>query len=195
MTNTNNPNPSDETLAAQAATDPAAAQALLLRYKSTVKKITRPYFIMGADQEDLIQEGMIGLHKAIRSYRPDSDATFATFAALCIKTQVLTAIKNASRKKHSPLNSYISIDHSTDQTTDITDNTTNPEKILITREDMASLEYIVATALSPKESAILTHFLAGHTYAQIAAALSTTPKSVDNALYRIRRKVAKLATP
>jgi len=186
----NYPSLPDEKLTALTATDPAAAEALLLRYKNLVKTIVRPYFIMGADHEDIIQEGMIGLHKAMREYREGNAATFATFATTCIKNQVMTAIKNASRKKHGPLNTYISIDDNDDEL-HITDNSQNPEKIYIHRENKTALENIVNTSLSSLESAILTHFLAGLSYAEIASKLDTTPKSVDNALFRIRRKVAK----
>jgi len=185
---------SDESLIASAVTDPAAAEVLLLRYKNFVKKIVRPYFIMGGDHEDLIQEGMIGLHKAMREYRGDKATTFASFAAICIKSQVMTAIKNASRKKHGPLNSYISIDLDDDAmglSLDITDNSHNPEKILIHRENKTNLENIVNTSLSGLEASILTLFLSGLSYAEISTKLGTTPKSVDNALFRIRRKVAK----
>ena len=181
----------DENLAALAAADPAAAEVLLLRYKNFVRQIVRPYFIMGADREDLIQEGMIGLCKAMGEYRADGAANFASFAAVCIKRQVLTAIKNASRKKHGPLNTYISIDDE-DDAFHITDNSHHPEKVLIHRENISSLENMVSASLSNLESAILTHFLCGLSYAEIGAKLGTTPKSVDNALFRIRRKVAKL---
>ena len=200
MTINNYENLNDETLATLAATDSAAAEALLLRYKNFVKKIVRPYFIMGADREDIIQEGMIGLYKAMGGYRRDSAATFASFAAICIKSQVMTAIKNASRKKHGPLNTYISIDqkgrgnnndYEDINALNITDNSHNPEDVLLSREDKTNLENIVNTSLSNLESAILTHFLAGLSYAEISEKLGTTTKSVDNALFRIRRKVTK----
>ena len=190
MTTSNYEKLNDEALTTLAVADPVAAEALLLRYKNFVKKIARPYFIMGADHEDIIQEGMIGLHKAMREYRADKAATFASFAAICIKSQVMTAIKNASRKKHGPLNTYISIDGDDDAHLVITDNSQNPEKIYIHRENKSALENIVNTSLSSLESAILTHFLSGLSYAEISEKLGTTPKSVDNALFRIRRKVA-----
>ena len=183
---------SDENLAAMAADCPAAAEALLMRYKNLVKKMVRPYFIMGADREDLIQEGMIGLCKAIQSYSPNKDSTFASFAALCVKTQIMTAIKKAARKKHGPLNTYISIDE--ENTAAIADHSHshNPEKLLIYRESKGGIENIVNTALSSLESAILFHFLSGLSYAEIGQKLGRTPKAVDNALFRIRRKMAKL---
>jgi len=186
----NYPSLPDEALVALSITDPAAAEALLLRYKNFVKKIVRPYFIIGADRDDIIQEGMIGLHKAMREYRVGSAASFASFAAICIKSQVMTAIKNASRKKHSPLNTYIPIDHD-DDGPGFSDNSQNPENVLICRENKTNLENIVSTSLSNLESAILTHFLAGLSYAEIGASLGITPKSVDNALFRIRRKVTR----
>ena len=185
----------DEKLAYLASNgDTSAQDALLSRYKNFVKMAVRPYFIMGADREDLVQEGMIGLYKAIREYRPDRDATFASFAGKCIKNQILTAIKNASRKKHSPLNSSISIHQHNPETLQIIDENqaTHPEKALLNQETKRNMETLVTATLSPLESAILTHFLSGASYAEIAATLDKSTKSVDNALTRIRRKVAKL---
>ncbi|MCL2376273.1 MAG: sigma-70 family RNA polymerase sigma factor [Defluviitaleaceae bacterium] len=185
---------SDEDLAAlAAANNTAAAEALLLRYKNFVKKIVRPYFIMGADREDLIQEGMIGLHKAIGSYscHHEKATSFASYAATCIKNQIMTAIKNAARKKHGPLNTYISIDNENPDIFYIIDNSHNPEKVLIYRESVQTFENAVNTTLSNLESTILRHFLAGLSYAEISEKLDITTKSVDNALFRIRRKIAK----
>ena len=181
----------DEELALSAVSDPIAGETLLMRYKDFVKKIVRPYFIIGADREDLIQEGMIGLCRAIQGYLPDKDASFASFAAICIRNQIMTAIKSAARKKHSPLNTYISIDDESPTVSYIIDHSHNPEKLIIYRESKRCIENAVNTALSSLESAILLHFLAGLTYAEIGEKLGRSPKSVDNALFRIRRKVAK----
>jgi len=183
----------DEDLALLATSDPAAGEALLMRYKDFVKKAVRPYFIMGADREDLIQEGMIGLCKAMQAYLPYKDTNFASFAAICIRNQIMTAIKNAARKKHGPLNTYISIDDENPAVSYIIDHSHNPEKLVIYRESKRNIENIVNTTLSNLESAILLHFLGGLTYAEIGEKLGRSPKSVDNALFRIRRKVAKFA--
>ena len=182
----------DEDLAALAEGDAAAHDALLARYKNFVKMAARPYFIIGADQDDLVQEGMIGLYKAIREYRADKEASFATYANICIKNQILTAIKNASRKKHGPLNTYVSIDQENPEVLHIIDHHNNPEHALAKQESRRKIQSLFSTSLSPLESAILAHFLAGLSYAEIAEAQSIAPKSVDNALFRIRRKVAKL---
>ncbi|MCL2397833.1 MAG: sigma-70 family RNA polymerase sigma factor [Defluviitaleaceae bacterium] len=185
----------DEHLASLATTgDTGAQDALLARYKNFVKKAVRPYFIIGADHEDLVQEGMIGLYKAIREYRSTStkkEASFASFAAACIKNQILTAIKNASRKKHSPLNTYISIHQDNPEILHITDPAADPAQALLHQEAKTAIQTLSAS-LSPLESAILTHFLSGLSYAEIAEKIDATTKSVDNALSRIRRKAAKL---
>ena len=186
---------SDETLAIQAAAgDTAAADLLLTRYKNFVKAAVRPYFIIGADREDLVQEGMIGLYKAIGQYHEDKATNFAAFAAVCIKNQILTAVKNASRKKHSPLNTYISIDHENPEILHIIDHGegANPERALMQQESRRNFHALVSTSLSPLESAVLTHFLGGLSYTEIAQIQGISTKSVDNALFRIRRKVAKL---
>jgi RNA polymerase sporulation-specific sigma factor len=171
--------------------DNVAQEALLRRFKGHVAKLARPYFIMGGDREDLVQEGMIGLYKAMREFKAGNAASFATFATVCIKNQMLDAIKNASRKKHGPLNTYISMDMQSPEIAKMSDGLQEPEKILIHRENKLRLENMVQASLSELESAILTHFLAGQSYQEIAASLGRTPKSVDNALFRIRRKVAK----
>ena len=184
----------DEELAALAKyADNYAQELLLARYKNFVKKIVHPYFIIGADREDLIQEGMIGLYKAIGDYSKDKETSFASFANTCIKNQILSAIRNASRKKHSPLNTYISMD--SEDNSDIlfkTDHSHDPEKILIFRESKKSIENLVTTSLTRLETDILIHFLKGLSYAEIAEKLNKTPKSVDNALSRLRRKISKL---
>jgi len=172
---------------------------LLRRFKSVVAMLARPYFILGGDQEDLVQEGMIGLYRAIREYRhntgtappageqsPANAATFATFATTCIKNQIKDAIKTAARKKHSPLNTSISMDQIT---LNIPDPTADPALILIHQEDIKT---VFQDQLTPLESSILHLYLLGQTYAEIAQAINRTPKAVDNALYRIRQKVSKI---
>jgi len=167
----------------------AAGDALLRRFKGIVSMLARPYFIMGGDREDLVQEGMIGLYKAMREYK--GGATFATFAAACVKNQILDAVRSAARKKHGPLNSYVSISAEGDELSGLADSRGDPEEIMIRREDRDSLEKAARASLSPKESTILKHFLAGLSYSEIAAVLGSDTKSVDNALYRIRRKMAR----
>ena len=183
---------SDEYLAASAASGNISAQdALFARYKNFVKKAARPYFIIGADHDDLVQEGMIGLYKAIRQYHPNNEASFSTYAGICIKNQILTAIKTAARKKHGPLNTYVSIDHENPEILQIIDNTANPENTLTEQEDRQIFNKLILASLSPLESAILTYFLEGLSYAEIAEKQGIPTKSVDNALFRIRRKAAK----
>jgi len=181
---------SNEYLAAQVALGNRDAEdALLRRFLGHVKLVARPYFIMGGDKEDLIQEGMVGLYKAIREYCPESKASFATFATVCIKNQILDAIRSASRKKHSPLNTYISMDTSSPELTGVSDHRQEPERIFIGRESKIYLENIVKARLSKLETVVLTHFLSGENYTEIAEKLDISTKSVDNALYRIRKKV------
>lgn len=183
----------DEELAALASKgDTTAQDALLSRYKNFVRSVVRPYFIIGADREDLIQEGMIGLYKAISQFQSSKDTNFPSFAAICIKNQILTAIKNASRKKHGPLNTYVSTDQENPEILYIIDPAANPESALLQQESQHRIKCLMSTSLSKLESAILTHFLSGLSYIEIAEKLSITTKSVDNALTRIRRKAAKL---
>lgn len=186
----------DENLARLASEDIGAADVLLARYKNFVKTVVRPYFIAGADREDLVQEGMIGLYKAIREYRGGSDTNFPSFAAICIKNHILTAVKKASRKKHIPLNTYVSIDGDNPEVLHIIDKDSdaNPERALLQQESRQGLEGIAATSLSPLESAVLTCFLAGLSYTEIADKLGIAAKTVDNALSRIRRKTKAKAT-
>ncbi|MCL2170972.1 MAG: sigma-70 family RNA polymerase sigma factor [Defluviitaleaceae bacterium] len=180
---------SDEQLASMANNgDNLALDNLMNRYKYLVKIIGRQYFILGADGEDVAQEGMIGLYKAIREYNP-AQAAFRTFADICIKRQILTAIKAAARKKHGPLNKYISID--CDDAPEIPD-LPNPEDIIINREGKMHIEARLGAALSTFEYKILIYFLQGNSYSEMAAALNCNEKSVDNALSRIRKKIIKI---
>ncbi|MCL2753062.1 MAG: sigma-70 family RNA polymerase sigma factor [Defluviitaleaceae bacterium] len=183
-------NYTDEYLAAQIALgDRDAEDVLLRRFLGRVKVLARPYFIIGGDKEDLIQEGMVGLYKAMREYSSENSASFATFATQCIKNQILDAIRSAARKKHSPLNTYVSMDASNPDLEHIFDIGQEPEQILIKREDKAYLENSVKAKLSKLENAVLNHFLEGESYVLIAEKLNIDAKSVDNALSRIRKKV------
>jgi len=172
--------------------DDAALDAIMQRYKGIVKIIGRHYFIMGADGEDVAQEGMIGLYKAIREF-DENQAAFRTFAEICIKRQILTAIKTAARKKHAPLNDYISIhgdnNDADDGSLNFEADMLNPERIIINREGKVEIEEQLGRALSSLERGVLRHFLQGGSYAQIAEANGCNEKAVDNALSRIRKKV------
>ena len=171
----------------------------LIKYKckSLLRKKTRGYFIFGADKEDDIQEGMVGLYKAIRDYNPDKEASFISFAELCINRQIISAIKAASRQKHIPLNTSISMDRPV--TSDDEDYTYldflsktggNPEDEVIGRENLKILEREILKTLSKMEQEVLSYYLRGRTYTQIATLMNKEEKSIDNALQRIKKKVA-----
>lgn len=190
----------DELLAERAQHgDLEAVELLYARYRSLVKNKSRSYFLVGADREDIVQEGMIGLHKAIRDYRPDKQAAFHTFAEICIVRQIITAIKTATRQKHIPLNSYVSLnrpvfDEDSDRTLlDMLSGAAaaDPEELLIGQEDYDSIEQKINEMLSPLEKETLALFLEGKSYHEIATELNRRPKSVDNALQRIKRKMEK----
>ena len=168
--------------------DTQALDTLMQRYKNIVKIIGRHYFIMGADGEDIAQEGMIGLYKAIREF-DENQASFHTFAEICIKRQILTAIKTAARKKHAPLNEYIPIDTEHNDMLNPENDMLNPENIIINREGKMQVEERLGKVLSPLERGVLLHFLQGNSYAQIAELQGCNEKSVDNALARIRKKI------
>lgn len=164
-----------------------------------VKVITRAYFIIGADREDIIQEGMIGLYKAIRDYK-NTDSSFNTFAKLCIERQVINAIKSANRKKHQPLNSYFSLNiFINEENTDITyvdfleeSNIFNPEQILIDKESIKCIENIISKTLSDFEKKVLSLYLKGKNYVEIGNILKKDDKSIDNAIQRTRKKISKI---
>ncbi len=178
--------------------DDDALEFMMKKYGSLVKKEIRTVYIIGAETEDLVQEGMIGLFKAIKDFEPDKGASFPTFATLCIKRQIKTAITASNRQKHKPLNTYISIyAESNEKGTllgeDIADtkDDANPEKLVLVRERNNVLNERIASELSSLERKVLKLYLDGLSYADIAAALSKTEKSVDNALWRIRSKLSK----
>lgn len=179
--------------------DQFAIEFLVDKYKNFVRAKARSYFLIGADKEDIIQEGMIGLFKAIRDYRLDKLTSFRAFAELCITRQIITAIKTATRQKHIPLNSYVSLnkpiyDEESDRTLiDIlsTNKITNPEDIVISREEFIFIEKKMGEILSSLEWKVLMAYLEGKSYQEIAAELKRHVKSIDNALQRVKRKLEK----
>ncbi len=176
---------------------------IMNKYKNLVRSKAKSMYILGADNEDLIQEGMIGLFKAIRDYDPGRDASFFTFADLCISRQMYTAVQASNRKKHMPLNTYISL-HSTlheeesgregDEFINFLESDTqkDPEQLLIDKENVLSLERKIEEELSSFEKQVLDLYLTGMTYTQIAKVLGRDEKSADNALQRIKSKIRKV---
>lgn len=181
----------------------AITDFIMDKYKNLVRSKAKSMYILGADTEDLIQEGMIGLFKAIRDYDTGRDASFFTFADLCISRQMYTAIQASGRKKHAPLNSYVSLygtqegnqgdgDSRMLENTIIVDQETNPEELLIARENLEMLEQKIEKELSAFERQVLDLHLTGMSYIQIAKVLGKDEKSTDNALQRIKGKLKKL---
>ena len=177
------------------------AQDLLLRkYKGLVRGLAGTCFIMGGDRDDLVQEGMIGLFKAIRDYDPEKSDSFPAFARMCVTRQIHTAVKAAARQKHIPLNSYVSLnkpiyDEESDRTLldVITEGRmSNPEDLLIGQEDLRRIEGRIGEMLSDLEWEVLTSYLDGRSYQEIAEDLGRHVKSIDNALQRVKRKLEKL---
>lgn len=174
------------------------AESLLInRYKNFVKIKARSYFLIGADKEDIIQEGMIGLFKGIRDYNPEKACCFKSFAELCIQRQIITAIKSATRLKHSPLNTYISLDmplYNEEFDKTLIDSIANtkvlePEEIIISQEEVGNMEAIMLTVLSDLEWVVLTNYVTGKSYYEIAEELNREVKSIDNALQRVKKKL------
>ncbi len=179
--------------------DNIALEYLINKYRNFVKAKTRSYFLIGADREDIIQEGMIGLYKAIRDFRSDRLSSFRAFAELCITRQIITAIKTATRQKHIPLNSYVSLnkpiyDEDSDRTLlDILSGTkvTDPEELMINREEYNDIEFKIGEILSELEWSVLMLYLEGKSYQEIAMDLNRHVKSIDNALQRVKRKLER----
>ena len=179
--------------------DDAALEYLLNKYKNFVRSKARSYFLIGADHEDIVQEGMIGLYKAIRDFKPEKLSSFRAFAELCITRQIITAIKTATRQKHIPLNSYVSLnkpiyDDESDRTLldVITEGrVANPEDMLISQEDVGLIEDKIGQMLSSLEREVLSAYLDGKSYQEIAQELDRHVKSIDNALQRVKRKLEK----
>lgn len=194
-----NPAVDEEIISDAKAGDDQALEFLINKYKSFVRAKARTYFLIGADREDIIQEGMIGLYKAIRDFRGDKLSSFRAFAELCITRQIITAIKTATRQKHIPLNSYVSLnkpifDEESDRTLlDVIseENVSDPEEMLIDREEFAGIEVKMGEILSSLEWEVLSQYLQGRSYQEIAFELNRHVKSIDNALQRVKRKLEK----
>lgn len=179
--------------------DKDATEYLIHKYKNLVKSKARAYFLIGADREDVVQEGMIGLYKAIRDYQKDKAIAFKTFAELCVTRQMITAVKNATRQKHIPLNSYISLnrkiyDEDSDRACiELTSEEvrSNPELLIINKEEFSGIENKMGEILSSFEWEVLSLYLNGKSYTEIAKQLNKPIKSIDNALQRVKKKVEK----
>ncbi len=173
---------------------PEITDYLMEKYKPLVRKEANMMFLIGGETEDLIQEGMIGLFKAVRDYDPQQASRFYTFAGICIRRQMYSAVKASNRKKNQPLNSYVSISGENGGLQEAlpTDMSTNPEEQVIGRENMRLLTEQINRNLSRMERAVLQLYLDGKNYIQIAQILNKSPKSIDNALQRIRRKIRLL---
>ncbi|MDC0705440.1 MULTISPECIES: RNA polymerase sporulation sigma factor SigH [Priestia] len=176
-----------------------ALNFLIKKYRRIVQAKTSTYFLKGADKEDLIQEGMIGLYKAIRNFKEDKMSSFKTFAELCIKRQMFTAVKTAARQKHGPLNAYVSLykslsnQGSTYMLLDMIAerNITNPELLLIDQEEFEEKKQKIAELLSKLEQRVWTLYINDYSYTEISKVLSIPEKSIDNAIQRIKRKVER----
>ena len=182
--------------------DKTALDILIGRYKETVNMKVSKYYINGAEKEDLVQEGLIGLFKAVKSYSGDKDNSFKSFANMCIERQLITAIKGSNRQKHIPLNSYVSLNNPTYENEegdienpliDILDFNTveDPLDTITKNEYMKNVEKTIDKSLSTFEKQVLNKYIEGQSYVQIAESLNSPVKSVDNAIQRIRKKTAK----
>jgi RNA polymerase sigma-H factor len=177
----------------------AALDQLLRRYHGFVRLKASSYFLAGGDADDLVQEGLIGLYKAIRDFRPDKETSFRSFAELCVTRQIITAIKTATRYKHAPLNTYVSFSHTPaghdgDSECTLGDalpgpGVDDPSVCVISSEELQSLVFCLGTGLSPLESDALRHYLDGHSYEEMADELGCDTKTIDNALQRVKRKI------
>lgn len=177
--------------------DNEAMEYLIEKYRGLVRMEARKFFLAGGDEEDLIQEGMIGLFKAICSYQKEKDTAFSTFAVLCIRRQIYTTVTASNRKKHGPLNNYISIFGNYEENGEgkldevLEDFDENPEELLLRKEKIRNYYNMIDEKLSRFEKQVLEHYLNGENYTEIAQKLGRTGKSVDNAIQRIRRKLSQ----
>jgi RNA polymerase sporulation-specific sigma factor len=175
-----------------------AMEVLLLRYREFTRLKARPYFLPGADKNDIVQEGMIGLYKAIRDFQAERQSSFRAFAELCITRQIITAIKSATRQKHIPLNSYVSLNRPVSQTDDPdwsledvieTPQVADPAELVISQDELQSMKIAFAEILSDFEAEVLHMYVEGKSYQEISGHLHRHVKSIDNAIQRIKRKV------
>lgn len=179
--------------------DTRAQEYLINKYENFVRSKAKSYFLIGADKEDIYQEGMIGLYKAIRDFKPHKLSSFKAFAELCITRQIITAIKTATRQKHIPLNTYISLnkpiyDEESERTLlDILSGVkvADPEELIISREEVSNIGNEISKVLSQLEMKVLFSYLEGKSYQEIACDLDRRAKSIDNALQRVKRKLEK----
>lgn len=180
--------------------DTNALDYLIQKYRTFVRAKAKSYFLVGADDEDIFQEGMIGLYKAIRDFRKDKQSSFKAFAELCITRQIITAVKTATRQKHMPLNSYVSLDkplyeEGSERSTllDVLEATIamDPQELVINREKYGDMEYKLSEVLSRLEREVLLLYLEGKTYQEISMELNRHAKSIDNALQRVKKKLEK----
>ena len=191
---------SDEEIVAQAKSGNNRAQEYLIsKYENFVKAKAKSYFLIGADKEDIYQEGMIGLYKAIRDFNPEKSTSFKAFAEICVIRQIITAIKTATRQKHIPLNNYISLNkpiYEEESERTLLDvlaglKITDPEELMISKEQINYIEGKISKVLSGLELEVLTSYLDGKSYQEIASDLERHSKSIDNALQRVKRKLEK----
>ncbi|OOM11217.1 RNA polymerase sporulation sigma factor SigH [Clostridium saccharobutylicum] len=176
-----------------------AQEYLMAKYENFVKAKAKSYFLIGADKEDIYQEGMIGLYKAIRDYNPQKSTSFKAFAEICVTRQIITAIKTATRQKHIPLNTYISLNkpiYEEESERTLLDvlaglKISDPEELMISKEKMNYIEDKISKVLSGLELEVLTSYLDGKSYQEIACDLERHSKSIDNALQRVKRKLEK----
>ena len=202
MNNNYNNMSDDELLGLINKKDTDALDFLICKYKDLVNSKVNKYFIIGAEKEDIVQEGLIGLYKAIKDYKPDKQNSFKSFANLCIERQLITAIKSSNRQKHMPLNSYLSLNmtafenedgNNDTQIVDVLENTVieDPLDTITKKEYFLSVENVIDSSLSDFEKKVLNRYVQGESYVKIAERLDAPVKSVDNAIQRIRKKTAK----
>ncbi len=202
MNNNYNNMSDDELLELINKKDTDALDFLICKYKDLVNSKVNKYFIIGAEKEDIVQEGLIGLYKAIKDYNPDKQNSFKSFANLCIERQLITAIKSSNRQKHMPLNSYLSLNMTAFENedgnndtpiVDVLENTVieDPLDTITKKEYFSSVENVIDSSLSDFEKKVLNRYVQGESYVKIAERLDAPVKSVDNAIQRIRKKTAK----